>query len=83
MEAARTLKAVDVGGFIFTDQAAVEAWARALGDSELYRFVPDFFSYFLLADPQYDTVESGLDQSAAVAKAQFSSLDSAVIVLSF
>lgn len=44
LEAARTLKAVDVGGFIFTDQATVEAWARSLGDNELYRFMPNFLS---------------------------------------
>jgi len=83
LEAARATKAVDIGGFIFTDEAATESWVRSLGDNELHRFVPDFLSYFLLADPKYDTVKGGLDQMAAVAKAQYSSLDLATIVLSF
>jgi hypothetical protein len=83
LKAARATKAVDIGGFIFTDEAATDTWTRSLSDKELHRLVPDFLSYFLLADPKFDTVKGGLDQMAAVAKAQYSSLDLATIVLSF
>ena len=83
LEAARATKAVDIGGFIFTDEAATDTWTRSLADKELHRLVPDFLSYFLLADPKFDMVKGGLDQMAAVAKAQYSSLDLATIVLSF
>eukprot|EP00804_Cyclotella_cryptica_P003634 CCRYP_002218-RA/>CCRYP_002218-RA protein AED:0.69 eAED:0.69 QI:0/0/0/1/0/0.5/2/0/747 len=83
LEAARATKAVDIGGFIFTDEAATDTWTRSLADKELHRLVPDFLSYFLLADPKFDTVKGGLDQMAAVAKAQYSSLDLATIVLAF
>lgn len=83
LEAARAVTAVEVGGFIFTDEAATDAWAQTHGNKDLHRFCPDFFSYFLLADPKFETIEGGLQQAAAVAKAQFASREVATIDLSF
>jgi hypothetical protein len=83
LEAARSVSAIEVGGFVFVDEAATEAWVRTHGDPDLHRFAPDFVSYFLLADPKFETVEGGLDRMAAVAKAQYSSLDVAIIGLSY
>jgi hypothetical protein len=83
LEAARNISAIEVGGFVFVNEAATEAWVRTHNDPDLHRFVPDFLSLFLLADPKFETVEGGLDKMAAVAKAQFSSLDVATIGLSF
>lgn len=83
LESARMLTAVEIGGFIFVDEAATEAWVATHRDPDLLRFAPDFVTLFLLADPKFDTVEAGLEQSAAVAKAQFSSLDVATAVLSY
>lgn len=83
LEAARMVTAVEIGGFVFTDEASTEAWVATHCDPDLLRFSPDFVTLFLLADPKFDTVEAGLEQSAAVAKAQFSSLDVATAVLSY
>jgi hypothetical protein len=83
LEAARMVTAVEIGGFVFTDEASTEAWVATHCDPDLLRFSPDFITLFLLADPKFDTVEAGLEQSAAVAKAQFSSLDVATAVLSY
>jgi hypothetical protein len=83
LEAARMITAVEIGGFVFVDEAATEAWVATHRDPDLLRFSPDFVTLFLLADPKFDTVEASLEQSAAVAKAQFSSLDVATVVLSY
>jgi hypothetical protein len=83
LEAARMITAVEIGGFVFVDESATEAWVATHRDPDLLRFSPDFVTLFLLADPKFDTVEAGLEQSAAVAKAQFSSLDVATAVLSY
>jgi hypothetical protein len=83
LESARMLTAVEIGGFIFVDEAATEAWVATHRDPDLLRFAPDFVSLFLLTDPKFDTVEAGLEQSAAVAKAQFTSFDVATAVLSY
>jgi hypothetical protein len=83
LEAAKMITAVEIGGFVFVDEAATEAWVATHRDPDLVRFCPDFVTLFLLADPKFDTVEAGLEQSAAVAKAQFSFLDVATAVLSY
>ncbi|KAL7484126.1 hypothetical protein ACHAW6_010879 [Cyclotella cf. meneghiniana] len=83
LEAAKVATAVELGGHIFTDEAATDAWARTFMDPNLNRFCTDFVSLFLLAEPKFEMVASGLEQMAAVVKANFASLDLATIGLSY
>ena len=83
LEASRSATSIEVGGYVFVDEASTDAWARTLADPNLIRFCPDFVSMFLLADPKFETIPSGLEQMAAVVKAKFSSLDQATIGLSY
>ena len=62
LEAAKVATAVELGGHIFTDEAATDAWARTFMDPNLNRFCMDFVSLFLLAKPKFETVASGLEQ---------------------
>jgi hypothetical protein len=83
LEASRSSTAIEMGGHVFTDEPAVDAWLRTLNDPNAYRFCADFLALFLLAEPKYETIEQGLDKTAAVKKAQFASLDIATIDLSY
>jgi hypothetical protein len=72
-----------LGGYVFSDDAAVDAWLRPLNDPNINRFCVDFVSLFLMAEPRFETVSKGLEQTAAVKKAQFESMDVATIDLSY
>jgi hypothetical protein len=67
---------------VFPDEAATEAWVRRLAEEIVHRFAVDMFSLFLMADPKYETVSQGLQQTAAAVKVQFASIDLATIDLS-
>ena len=83
LEAAKVATAIEMGGYIFADEAACDAWARAHNDPALHRFVPDFLSLFLLAEPKYESIQGGLQQMAAVVKANYTTRDVATIELSY
>ena len=83
LEASRSSTSIEMGGHVFTDEAAVEAWLKSLNDPFVNRFCVDFLSLFLLAEPKYETIQQGLDRAAAVKKADFHSLDLATIDLSY
>eukprot|EP00956_Cyclotella_meneghiniana_P021454 scaffold39149_cov41-Cyclotella_meneghiniana.AAC.1 len=83
LEVSKVATAIEMGGHVFADEAATEAWARTHGDPNLHRFCVDFVSLFLLAEPKYEPVEGGLEQKAAAVKANFPSLDQATIELSY
>eukprot|EP00804_Cyclotella_cryptica_P005636 CCRYP_000021-RA/>CCRYP_000021-RA protein AED:0.75 eAED:0.65 QI:0/0/0/0.33/1/1/3/0/494 len=83
LEASKAINSIKMGGHVFVDEAAVEAWGCARADPNLHRFCPDFVSFFLLAEPKFETVEPGLGQMAAVVKANFKSIDEATIGLSY
>lgn len=83
LEASKAINSIEMGGHVFVDEAATEAWGRAHADPNLHRFCPDFVSLFLLAEPKYETVQEGLGQMAAVVKANFQSIDEATIGLSY
>jgi hypothetical protein len=70
LEAARMATAIEVAGHVFIDEAATEAWAHTFADPNVHRFCVDFVSFFLLAEPKYESVEGGLEQMAAVVKAK-------------
>lgn len=83
LEALKAVNSIEMGGHVFVDEAAAEAWGRAHADPTLHRFCPDFVSLFLLAEPKFETVEQGLGQISAVVKANFQSIDEATISLSY
>lgn len=83
LEAARMATAIEVAGHVFVDEAATEAWARTFADPNVHRFCVDFVSFFLLAEPRFESVEGGLEQMAAVVKAKYMSRDLATIELSY
>ncbi|KAL3768500.1 hypothetical protein ACHAWO_008629 [Cyclotella atomus] len=83
LETSRSAIAVELGGYVFSDDAAVDAWLRPLNDPNINRFCVDFVSLFLMAEPRFETVSKGLEQTAAVKKAQFESMDVATIDLSY
>lgn len=83
LEAFKVSTAIDMGGHVFVDEAATEAWAATHADPNLHRFCVDFVSLFLLAEPKYESVKGGLEQTAAAVKANFPSLDQATIELSY
>ena len=83
LEVSKVATAIEMGGHVFADEAATEAWARTHGDPNLHRFCVDFVSLFLLAEPKYESVKGGLEQKAAAVKANFPSLDQATIELSY
>ena len=83
VEASRTSTAIEMGGHVFADEMAMDGWLRTLNDPNVNRFVPDFVSLFLLAEPKYETIDKGLDQTAAAKKAHFDSLEVATIDLSY
>ncbi|KAL3770242.1 hypothetical protein ACHAWO_009556 [Cyclotella atomus] len=83
LEAARSATAIEIAGHVFVDEAATEAWARTFADPNLHRFCVDFVSFFLLAEPRFESVEGGLEQMAAVVKAKYMSRDLATIELSY
>jgi hypothetical protein len=75
--------AIEIAGHVFVDEAATEAWARTFADPNIHRFCVDFVSFFLLAEPRFESVEGGLEQMAAVVKAKYLSRDLATIELSY
>ena len=83
VEASRTSTAIEMGGHVFADEMAMDAWLQTLNDPSVNRFVPDFVSLFLLAEPKFETIDKGLDQTAAAKKAHFDSLEVATIDLSY
>jgi hypothetical protein len=74
---------LDVGGYIFQDEVATEAWARTFNDPNLICFIINFVTIIILAGSKYQTVSEGHQQYAAAVNAQFSSLDIATIQLSY
>jgi hypothetical protein len=56
LEASRGATAIEIGGVVFADKDATEAWVCTLGEESPHRFAVDMFSLFLLADPKYETV---------------------------
>ena len=83
IESSRLSTVIEMGGVVFQDELALDSWLRSFNDPDVNRFVPDFVSLFFLAEPKFETVDKGLQQAAAAAKAQFSSLDVATINLSY
>lgn len=83
LEASKSATAVDLGGYVFRDEAAVEAFSRVFNDPSINRFVVDPISLFILSEPKYETVSQGLAQTANALKAGFQSLDRAAIDLSY
>lgn len=83
LETARAATAIELGGYVFTDDSAVDAWLRSFNDPTINRFCVDFLILLLMAEPKFETVSRGLEQTAAVKKAQFESLDMATIDLSY
>jgi hypothetical protein len=72
-----------MGGHVFSDEGAVEAFLKPLNDPNAHRFCADFLALLLLAEPKFETIQQGLDQTAAAMKAHFPSLDVATIDLSY
>ena len=83
LEAARVTTAIEIGGYVFGDESACDGWARAHNDPNLHRFVVDFMTLFLLAEDKYDSIQGGLQQMAAVVKANYTTRDVATIELSY
>lgn len=83
LEASKSATAVDLGGYVFRDEAAVEAFSKVFNDPSIIRFVVDPISLFILSEPKYETVSQGLAQTANALKAGFQSLDRAAIDLSY
>jgi hypothetical protein len=83
LETSRSATAVELGGYVFSDDGAVDAWLKPLNDPNVNRFCVDFVILLLMAEPRFETVSKGLEQTAAVKKAQFESLDVATIDLSY
>lgn len=83
LEASKSSTAVDLGGYIFRDEAAVEAFSKVFNDPSINRFVVDPIILFILSEPKYETVSQGLAQTANALKAGFQSLDRAAIDLSY
>jgi hypothetical protein len=67
--------AIKMGGVVFPDEAATEAWVRHLAEENAHCFAVDMFSFFLMADPKYETISQGLQQTATAVKVQFASID--------
>jgi hypothetical protein len=72
-----------MGGYVFTDEASVDAWLTPVNDPHLNRFCVDFVILFLLAEPKFESISQGLERTAAAKKAHFDSLDLATIDLSY
>jgi hypothetical protein len=83
LELSRSATSVEMGGFVFTDEASVDAWLAPVNDPRLNRFCVDFTILFLLAEPKFESISQGLEQTAAAKKAHFESLDLATIDLSY
>jgi hypothetical protein len=83
LEASKAESAVDLGGYVFRDEMAVEAFAKVFNDPAINRFVVDPVSLLILAGPKYENISQGLAQTANALKAGFQSLDRAAIDLSY
>lgn len=83
LEASRSATSIEMGGHVFSDEGAVEAFLKPLNDPNAHRFCADFLALLLLAEPKFETIQQGLDQTAAAMKAHFPSLDVATIDLSY
>ena len=82
LKASKLATSIELAGYVFHDEASVEAFAKAFCDLAINRFVVDPVSLLLLAEPKYETVEKGLVQLANALKANFLTLDRATINLS-
>jgi hypothetical protein len=83
LEASKSATSIELAGYVFRDEASVEAFAKAFCDPAINRFVVDPVSLLLLSEPKYETVEKGLLQLANALKANFLTLDRATIDLSY
>jgi hypothetical protein len=79
----KSATSVEMGGYVFTDEATVDAWVTPVNDPHLNRFCVDFVILFLLAEPKFESISQGLERTAAAKKAHFDSLDLATIDLSY
>jgi uncharacterized protein (UPF0335 family) len=71
LELSRSATSVEMGGFVFTDEASVDAWLAPMNDPRLNRFCVDFTILFLLAEPKFESISQCLEQTAAAKKAHF------------
>jgi hypothetical protein len=75
--------AIKMGGVVFVDDDVTKACVCRQGEENLHGIAVDTFLIILLADPKYETMGQGLQQTATAAKTQFPSIDVATINLSY
>jgi len=83
IEARRDGTSIEHGGTVFRDQRDFEALLATIDDTEFYRYFLDIYSMLNLSQNAFDTYDKGIKAEADAIKANYTSVNSSRIKLSF